>query len=265
MSDASLPSSGSFVWYDLLTTDPPDAVAFYKHVVGWESQDLGPDYTVFAGEQGPVGGATSQPERAKKAGAPPGWVSNVRVADVDAAVLATRKLGGRVLTEPSDHPKLGRLAVIADPQGAPIKLLSPVAIAPIRARDPNRYEARAFAWSTLLTTEHEAALRFYAELFGWKKQRELDMGPGAGPYLIFGIGDQELGGMFTKPKEMPAPPHWIYYVHVEDLDAAIERAKAKGGTLVNGPIEVPGSARVAHLDDPQGGGFGLHAVSGKKG
>jgi predicted enzyme related to lactoylglutathione lyase len=79
-----------------------------------------------------------------------------------------------------------------------------------------------------------------------------------GKYLIFGIGDKDLGGMFTKPKEMPAPSHWLYYVTVTDIDAAIAKAKAKGAKLLNGPMEVPGGARVAQLDDPQDAGFGLH-------
>jgi predicted enzyme related to lactoylglutathione lyase len=114
-----------------------------------------------------------------------------------------------------------------------------------------------FTWSELLATEHESAFGFYSALFGWKKQRDFDMGP-MGKYLIFGTGDRDLGGMFTKPKDMPAPPHWVYYVQVADLDASIARAKAQGAKLVNGPMDVPGGARVAQLDDPQGGGFALH-------
>ena len=253
MSDAGL---GSFVWYDLATTDPVAAVEFYKHVVGWGSQAFGPEYTVFTGEQGPVGGATTQTERAKKAGAPPGWVSSVRVADVDASVATAKKLGGRVLREPSDYPNVGRLALIADPQGAPINVLAPQQ--PMRAHDPSA--PGEFTWSELLTTDQGAAFRFYAELFGWKKRRDLDLGASMGhaTYVIFGLGDRDIGGIFATPKERPVHPHWVYYVEVKGLDAAIERAKAMGATLLNGPMEVPGGARVAQLDDPQGGGFALH-------
>jgi predicted enzyme related to lactoylglutathione lyase len=250
MSDASL---GNFVWYDLLTSDPAAAVSFYKEVVGWQSQALGPAYTMFAAAQGPLAGATSLPDRQKKAGVPPHWISNVSVADVDATVAQARKLGGRVLTDPWDSPNIGRLAVIADAQGAVINVYHPSQALP--SHDSSK--PGEFAWSELLTSDHESAFVFYATLFGWKKQRDFDMGA-MGKYLIFGLGDRDLGGMFTMPKDMPAPPHWLYYVQVANLDAAIDRAKANGGKLLNGPMEVPGGARVAQLDDPQGAGFALH-------
>jgi predicted enzyme related to lactoylglutathione lyase len=255
MADAG---AGSFVWYDLLTTDPKAAVAFYAHVVGWETQALGPEYTMFAASQGPLAGATTLPAAAQKGGAPPHWTSNVKVADVDATVAEAKKLGGRILTEPSDYPNVGRLAFIADPQGAVINVFKPNQA--MTSRDTSR--PGEFTWGELLTTDHEAAFRFYAALFGWKKQRDFDMGP-MGKYLIYGIGDKDLGGMFTKPKEMPAPPHWLYYVQVADLDAAIQRAKTKGAKLLNGPMEVPGGARIAQLDDPQGAGFALHELAKK--
>ena len=112
-------------------------------------------------------------------------------------------------------------------------------------------------WSELLTTDHEAAFRFLSPLFGWEKIRDFDMGA-MGKYLIYGRGGKELGGMFTKSKDMPMPPAWTYYTQVADLDAAIERAKSRDARLLNGPQEVPGGARVAQLADPQGASFALH-------
>jgi hypothetical protein len=108
-----------------------------------------------------------------------------------------------------------------------------------------------------MTTDHEAAFGFYSALFGWEKIRDFDMGK-MGKYLIYGTRGKELGGMFTKSKDMPMPPMWTYYVQVADLDAAILRARAKGARLMNGPMEVPGGARIAQLSDPQGAAFALH-------
>jgi predicted enzyme related to lactoylglutathione lyase len=108
-----------------------------------------------------------------------------------------------------------------------------------------------------LTTDHEAAFRFYGAIFGWKKQRDFDMGA-MGKYLIYGVGAKDLGGMFTKSKDMPAPASWLYYVQVADLDAAVARAKSKDARLLSGPMEVPGGARIAQLVDPQGAAFALH-------
>jgi len=64
--------------------------------------------------------------------------------------------------------------------------------------------------------------------------------------------------MWNKPVDMPAPPHWLYYAHLDDLDAALERVKRAGGQVVNGPMEVPGGDRVAQILDPQGAMFALH-------
>ena len=60
-----------------------------------------------------------------------------------------------------------------------------------------------------------------------------------------------------KPKEMPAPG-WIYYIQTVDLDGALDRAKAKGAKVLNGPMAVPGGARIVQLADPQGAVFALH-------
>ena len=82
------------------------------------------------------------------------------------------------------------------------------------------------------------------------------MGPD-GVYRVFGFSEEDqLGGTFPRPKEDPHSA-WSYYIGVADLDAAIARAVAAGGTLANGPMEVPGGSRVANLQDPQGAWFSL--------
>ena len=73
-----------------------------------------------------------------------------------------------------------------------------------------------------------------------------------------GKGGRTLGGMATKPKDYPAPPHWLYYVKVDDLDAALARVKKGGGQVMHGPMEVPGGDRVAQCIDPQRAAFALH-------
>jgi predicted enzyme related to lactoylglutathione lyase len=251
MSDTT---PGRFVWYDHQTFDPKAAVEFYTHAIGWTQVPYEGDYTMVAGSQGPLGGISELPERVRKAKAPAHWLGHVEVADVDATVADAQKLGGRVYVEAHDIPKIGRSAIIGDPQYAPIGVFKPSA--PMALHDSTK--AGEFCWHELLAGDHEAAFAFYAKLFGWKKSRDFDMGP-MGNYLIYGIDGVDLGGMFTKPKEMQGPPHWVYYVEVSDLDAAIARAKDKGAKLLNGPMDVPGGARIAQLDDPQGGGFALHA------
>jgi predicted enzyme related to lactoylglutathione lyase len=254
MADTNI---GRFVWYDLMTTDTKAAIAFYTDVVGWKSQqwENGP-YTMLVSGQGPVGGVMAMPEEAKKMGAPAAWMGYVGVADLDKNVAEARKLGGRILKEPTEIPKVGRFAVIADPQGATIQSFQPLpssqGMSPHETTKPGE-----FCWSELLTTDHEGAFRFYSQLYGWEKINDFDMGA-MGPYRIYGKGGKQFGGMMTKPKEMKMPPAWGYYAQVADLDAAVARAKAKGAKLLNGPMEVPGGARIAQLMDPQGVSFNLH-------
>jgi len=257
MSDAIV---GRFVWHDLLTTDPKAALSFYEDVVGWKTQPWeSGEYTMWVGGEGPLGGTMKLPDEARKMGAPPHWTSNVAVADVDASVAQVRKLGGRVYVEPNDIPKVGRFAVIADPQGATINLFKPSG--PMGLHDATK--PGEFCWSELVTTEHEGAFRFYSELFGWQRLSDYDMGP-MGKYLVYGTGGKQLGGMMTKSKDMPMPPSWAYYIQVTDLDAAVSRAKGKSAKLLNGPMDVPGGARIAQLADPQGAMFALHEEPKKK-
>jgi predicted enzyme related to lactoylglutathione lyase len=68
---------GSFVWYELMTTDMAAAATFYANVVGWGAQDAStPDlaYTLFTTGSISVGGLMRLPEDAQKMGATPRWM-----------------------------------------------------------------------------------------------------------------------------------------------------------------------------------------------
>src|SRR5215471_10407839 len=121
--------TGHFVWHDHLAKDPKAAIAFYTEVVGWRTQAFGDGghYTMWVGSQGPMGGVMQLPDEAVKMGAPPHWTGNVQVADVDATVQLTKKLGGKVYKEPSDIPTVGRFRVTPARQGATTTEFRPTA------------------------------------------------------------------------------------------------------------------------------------------
>lgn len=248
-------SNGTFVWHEHLTKDPKAAIAFYSDVVGWKTQPFaeGSDYTLWVGSQGPLGGVMSLPDDAAKMGAPPHWMGDIQVANVDETAALARKLGGKVHVEPSDIPSVGRFSVIQDPQGATFAVFTPSNEMP--AHDPSK--DGEFVWNELYTSDPTAAFDFYAELFGWKVVQDMDMGA-MGTYRIFGVGDKPLGGMMRSPKGDPTPPHWVFYASIPDLEAAVARATKKGARLMNGPMDVPGGGRIAQLLDPQGAEFALH-------
>lgn len=247
---------GNFCWYELNTTDMRAAADFYAPVMGWTIPDWSAQgghmpYAHIEGSQGPLGGITILPEQAKAMGAPPHWNGYVAVDDVDATLAKAVGLSAKVYVPAMSLPGTGRFAIIGDPQGAAISLYKAEKDAPLHdARQPGE-----FNWHELATTDNDAAFAFYAALFGWQKLNAMDMGP-MGTYLIFGLGDKQLGGMMNRPKEMPVSA-WGYYVMVADLDAALAKATATGAKLLNGPMPVPGGARIVQLLDPQGAFFAM--------
>jgi uncharacterized protein len=249
-------SHGRFVWYELMTTDTAAAKDYYTKVVGWGAQpapNASMPYTLFNVGDTPVGGMMDQPEESKKMGAPPSWLGYVGVDDVDATTDHARRLGGAVYVEPRDIPNVGRFSVIADPQKAAIGLFKwSVAMpdAPVAPETPGR-----IGWHELASTDWEKGYAFYNALFGWQKADAMDMGA-MGTYQIFSTGGPPVGGMFNKPPMVPVT-FWLYYFNVGDFDAAVERLKAGGGEVINGPMQVPGGSWIVQARDPQGAMFAL--------
>ena len=250
---------GRIVWYELLSKDPSGSRAFYPEVFGWKTQpfERDPTYTMWVGNEGPLGGVSQLPEAAAKMGVPSFWQANVVVASVDESIEAVRSLGGTV-HHSELVPGVGKLAVVGDPQGAVISLFTPHRDMPVHdvTRDGE------FSWHELYTTDHEAAWSFYQQICGWERLGSFDMGP-MGTYLLWGRQGKQLGGMMTMPSTMTTPdgqrvpPSWMYYATMADLDSALARAQSRGARIINGPMEVPGGQRIVQLIDPQGAPFAI--------
>jgi hypothetical protein len=143
-----------------------------------------------------------------------------------------------------------RLAALKDAQGAVFAVSTAS-----RAQRPD-----VIVWHELYTTDRERAWPGYSELFGWTETSTLQMGPPIGPYQLFtwaGAG-RDMGAMANMARLPGVHTHWLFYVSVADLDAALEKTRALGGVVANGPMEVPGGGRVAQCEDPQGAAFALH-------
>ena len=256
--EASKSTGGNFLWHELLTTDSNAAIDFYKHVVGWNTQaydfegNEGPAYTMWVAGNAPVGGVMEiDPQTMGEM--PPMWNAYVYTPDIDKTIQQAKELGGSVAVDAMEVPTVGRMAGLADPQGAVLWVLQPASSEEM----PRPPREGSFTWNELATTDIQAASDYYNQLFGWKNVDDMDMGGGM-TYRIFGQGEAMYGGMYNKPADMPMPPHWLFYANVRDIDAALERVKEKGGQVLNGPMEVPGGDRVAQCLDPQGAAFALH-------
>jgi predicted enzyme related to lactoylglutathione lyase len=114
-----------------------------------------------------------------------------------------------------------------------------------------------FVWHDHTSGDPEAAKTFYAELLGWDydvwKAGEWD-------YPMIKVDDQTHGGF--GPSQGGAPPHWLLHVLVDDVDAAAERVKAAGGSIIVDPMDIPEVGRMVVTADPQGAVVSLFASAG---
>jgi uncharacterized protein len=252
-------SKGRFVWHELLTTDIAAAQKFYPQITGWTIQNWGEGanaYPMWVNGEAPLGGAMILPDQAKKMGAPPNWMAYISTPDTDATAKEVAKLGGKVLREPFDIPEIGRVAILADPQGAVFAAFTAAGDDMPHNAEPALGE---FSWHELATTDYKAAFEFYSKIFGWKQIGDApEVAPGM-IYLMYGQGNEMYGGMFTISKDMPMPPAWLHYVRVPNADEAAKKTVQLGGKIANGPMDVPGGDRVAQLIDPQGAMFAVHS------
>lgn len=248
---------GTFQWYDYNADDTEKARAFYSEVIGWKVkpwEESGDEpYMMFMNGDTAIAGVMDLPGQARAMGAPPHWMAYIGTPDIAATVTKAKELGATVLLDVMEIPKVGKIAVFSDPQGAVFSAYEPLEYD--EEAKPDGQIPGTIGWHELLTTDAEAAWTFYSDLFDWKKTDSMKMDGGV--YQMYGQGEQTYGGFFTKSPDMPGPPTWLYYINVDNADSAIERAKANGGQLINGPLEVPGGSFVAQFMDSQGGAFAI--------
>ena len=244
-----------FVWYDLMTPDMTASAKFYSHVVGWkvaENAMPGMDYAIITQGDTQVGGMMPPPPLTK--GMPPMWNGYIYADDVDAAAQKAVGLGGTIIQSAQDVPGIGRFAAVADPSGASFILFKNDGGQQPLTDDAGR--VGHIGWRELMSGNWEQAWDFYSGVFGWSKDDAMDMGP-MGTYQMFKSGDDLIGGMMTKSKDDPTPPHWNYYFNVDSAEAAMARASSMGAKITFGPMQVPGGSWALNGIDPQGAAFSL--------
>jgi predicted enzyme related to lactoylglutathione lyase len=110
--------------------------------------------------------------------------------------------------------------------------------------------ANPFCWYDVMTTDTEAAKKFYADVVGWKTQPQGD------GYTVLTVNDMGVAGLMGIPDDARGmPPCWMGYIHVEDVAAKVAEIQKEGGKLMKGPITIEGIITFAVIADPQGAGF----------
>lgn len=251
---------GDFIWYELMTTDPEGAKAFYEAVVGWTIGDAAPEFKGYRmigrSDGGSAGGLLPITPDMREHGAKSGWLGYINVEDVDATAASIRSAGGKVWMEPFDIPGIGRIAMVTDPQGAPFYVMKPIP----PAEDPNaksdvfsRSAVQRCGWNELSTTDEQAARQFYGDQFGWTSDNFMPMGE-MGEYRFFDLRGEGIGAVFNTPD---GSARWRFYFRVPSIAAAKEAIEKGGGSVATGPMQVPTGDWIVVGFDPQGAEFAL--------
>lgn len=254
---------GDFVWYELITPDPDAAQAFYGPMLGWTVKDSGMpgmDYRLAATAESDVAGIMKGSDDNSM---PTAWLGYIGVDDVDKMVTSITDGGGTVHMPANDIPGVGRMAFVGDPQGALFYVMKGASDDESLSFSYDKPRPGHCAWNELMTADPDAAKHFYGQRFGWVKDGELDMDE-MGKYEFLRhagrsdgsvMGQGMLGAVMGKTPEMPSA--WNHYFRVTDIDAAKAHIEASGGTIIDGPREIPGGDYSMNAIDPQGASFGL--------
>ena len=254
--------TGDFIWYELMTTDPEEAKAFYDAVIGWDIEpkptgEQPMDYRMIRRSDGGNAGGVLRIDGDMAAhGARPTWLGYVNVPDVDATTASIEQAGGKTLMA-TDIAGVGRIAMVTDPQGAPFYVMKPNP----PEGDPNAksdvFDTKAeqrIGWNELSTSDPVAARRFYGEQFGWTSEQFMPMGE-HGEYRFLEQNGVTIGAVAGTMDGQQ--PHWRFYIRVPSISKAKEAVEANGGKIATGPMEVPGGDHILIGVDPQGAEFAL--------
>jgi predicted enzyme related to lactoylglutathione lyase len=110
--------------------------------------------------------------------------------------------------------------------------------------------AGQFTWFDLSTPDAAASVRFYTQLMGWTTESW-----SGGEYTMFKSGADTFGGVMPladEAKKMGAPPNWMGYVTVADVDQACAKAKSLGGNVYVPGTDIPNVGRFGVVADPAG-------------
>lgn len=248
---------GAPAWVDLGVDDPVATAGFYADVLGWSFEAAAGDWHGAQVDGAEVAGIG----RRDSPTTPVMWTVYLRVIDVDTACSSIRDNGGAVMLErmdiDMDGHRLGSIAIATDPEGAVFGLWQPVEHPGIQVID----EPGAPTWFELFARDSLAESEFYRRAFGLWAATVAEPTPGNDVTLTAdGEPVAEIHRMdATWPAEIPA--HWAVTFEVDDVDEAVRRALASGGSVASPPAETA-YGRVAALRDPEGAWFRISTPVG---
>lgn len=254
---------GDFIWYELMSSAPDKARAFYKAVAGLEIAEKGEDtngvdYRMISSARSFMGGMLGMSADMTNSGARPCWLGYIGVDDVDDSADALQKAGGTILMPPRDMEGVGRMAMVTDPQGAPFYLMR--GFSDEESTVYQTMEPGHVAWNELLNRDAKTAVDLYTSLFAWTKGESMPMGE-LGDYQMIDQNGKSIGAIMPLPAGENAS-FWRFYIAVTDIEASAAAVESAGGSISQGITEVPGGMFVLVGKDAEGAEFAL--VGAKK-
>lgn len=244
---------GKVVWLDLITNDVAAAGKFYSELFGWQITPLAGAEDKFAlirhGGR-PIGGIVYS-EKLETASMGARWLVSLSVPDVDRVIAAGVEAGGSSLVAPFDLPNRGRSAILVDPQGSAVALLTS------SSGDPADQTAGTYDWfwTELWAKDGGAAASYYSRVFGYT-EKKVDAPGFKNAYTVMEKDGKPRCGIAQAPVAS-VPSTWLPYVKAEDPKQLMARAQQLGGKVYIAVDEKVRNGSVAILADPTGGIFGV--------
>lgn len=220
-----------FCRIQLRTTDVAAARLFYRALLGDEGADMVP-----------------LPAEAIARGARPHWLGHLGVDDVEGTAQAFTARGATRLGPTRAAADGGTVAILRDSGGAVVALSAVSAVPP----------PANVVWQSLNTADLPGVIATYCGVLGWQLTEALELGAlGRQQQFAWAPGGPSVGTMADTAGRPGVHAHWLFHFRVAALEPAVAAVRAAGGVALD-PITLPGGARVAVCDDPQGAAFALH-------
>lgn len=249
---------GAPIWFDLMSSDPDRAVAFYGELFGWTAEPANEEFAGYRNfrlhDRRIAGISPVMPD----AGPPDLWSVYLRSDDLEATAAKAEAAGAQVLFPPMEIGDEGAMTFLIDPAGAAIGFW--------RSKEHPGFQEwgvhGAPYWFDTLSRDYAASLKFYQAVIG---AEYLEAGTGGDPeatgpdaYSQVMIGDTAWSGIMDAAGMLDGdtPSFWQVYICVDDVAATVAKAESLGGRVLM-PAEVTPFGTLATITDPLGAPISL--------
>ena len=256
---------GKIIWHDLITDTPIKTKKFYQELFGWQFEELSIagglfgniNYTLIRHNGQLIGGMIDQTKLKVKEDISQ-WVVLMSVKDIDKAVKEVSNSGGTVFSPATDLGDRGKIAIVADPQGALLGFLQ------TKNGDPDdgiTINSGNFLWNELWTNNVNKATEFYQRIASYKidDHKVEHEHTTETNYRLLKTNNEPRVGILTNPVEH-LTPIWVSYLRVKDadsLDAIVAKVTELEGEILLAPQDRAIGGRVALIAGPSGAGIAL--------